>query len=265
MVSSIAFLQPPLLFLAFQFHLWNESAVSLQTATFHPSLGFPMGLLTLKQSHIAFWAIWQSSILTIWPFHCSQSRHEEIKGATSYSCKSHLCQILHHQAQDIFFCFGLEVYPQVWHCYLLFVTQLGRVGGGGWGEWVLCGCPKQQKPRDNIIDGQMNIWNLKNDFLYSPCFKLVSQIKVNSIKDSDCIIVHNFWLRWPFGLFTLVNKILAMPLILMYFTSFSTFHCVTAADSCSEKAITGRFVLYLFGSWNSFALYNHAFRWENCV
>jgi hypothetical protein len=54
-----------------------------------------------------------------------------------------------------------------------------------------------------------------------------------------------------------------MPVILRYFTSFSTFHCLPAADSCSEMEIVERFVPCLFGSWNSFALYNHACWWEN--
>ena len=126
-----------------------------------------------------------------------------------------------------------------------------------------------QLPQTAEAKGQQNRWTNEyfksKKFLCSPCFKIVvSQIKVNSV--NNCIKVHNFWLGWPFWLFTLASKSLAVPLILSYFTVFSTFCCLTAADSCIEKEISGRFVPSLFGSWKSFALYSHAFWWENfCV
>jgi hypothetical protein len=46
--------------------------------------------------------------------------------------------------------------------------------------------------------------------------------------------------------------------VLKILHQFSTFRCLAAADSCSEMEIVGRFVPCLFGSCNSFALYNYA-------
>jgi len=64
LASPISFLQPSVsLAAAFQSSIENKSAVSLQTASSHLSLGFPTGLLIAKHPLITFLEVGTSFLL----------------------------------------------------------------------------------------------------------------------------------------------------------------------------------------------------------
>jgi hypothetical protein len=74
MASPISFLQPSLYRAATcQFRIWMKSVEFPQNATHHLSLGFPTALLLPKHFPITFWRIRESSILTMFPTHCTLS------------------------------------------------------------------------------------------------------------------------------------------------------------------------------------------------